>query len=121
MTKLGASAGTTRLRHDDAPPPSSRERRDYVRWLYFAITKLQPCVLEALLVKDDARAFAKARENFLSHAREIEAALEGRAHLLGEKLTAADEKMAEVLAWAESLGLLGPGEKLRAYARRCGS
>lgn len=119
MLKLASSAWPALLDDDDAPPPSTPERRDCVRWLYFAVTRLQPAVLDAFLVKDDAAAFAKARKAFLGHVRELEKALEGRLHLLGERPTPADAKMGEVLAWAQSLGLLPSGGKLAAYVRRC--
>ncbi|HEY1690983.1 MAG TPA: hypothetical protein VGG39_02410 [Polyangiaceae bacterium] len=118
MLKLASSAWPGLL-DDDAPPPSTPERRDCVRWLYFAVTKLHPAVLDAFLVKDDAAAFADARRVFLGHVRELETALAGRTHLLGERATPADAKMCEVLAWAQSIGLLGSEGKLSAYVRRC--
>ena len=120
MTKTDSSVWTKLKVDEDAPPPSTPERRDYVRWLFFAVTKLQPSVLEAFIAKDDAPAFEKARQVFLGYARELETALEGRMHLLGETRTAADAKMGAVLAWAESIGLLPADAKLSAYARRCG-
>jgi glutathione S-transferase len=119
MQKLASSAWPNLLDDDDAPPPSTPERRDCVRWLYFAVTRLQPSVLEAFLARDDAPAFESARKTFLAHVREVERALEGRLHLLGDRPTPADAKMGAVLAWAQSLGLIGGEGKLAQYVKRC--
>jgi glutathione S-transferase len=118
MTQPAATSWQTLLDDECSPPRSTPERRDYLKWLFFAVTRLQPAVLEAFMARGDEEAFARARVAFEAHARTLEAALSGRSCLIGEHPTAADVKVSTVLAWAESFGLLAPHAELAAYARR---
>ena len=118
MTQPALSPWSVVLDDEHAPPPSTPERREYLSWLFFAVTKLQPSVLEAFMSRDDAAAFAHARAAFESHARVVEDAIAARTHLVGEQPTAADVKVGTVLAWAASMGLLDRSPRLRDYAQR---
>ncbi len=118
MTNTAPTSWPTLLDDDHAPPPSTPERRDYLKWLFFAVTRLQPAVLEALMARGDDEAFARARSSFETHARALEAALDGRAFLVGDVQTAADVKVAQVLVWAASVGVLPSDAPLAVYARR---
>jgi glutathione S-transferase len=107
---------------DHAPPPGSEGRSSYLRWLFFAVTELQPTVLEAMIASErcDEAALATARQSFEEHACVLERALEQASHLLGEVQTAADVKVGAILAWAQSLhlGLVEAHPLLAEYARR---
>jgi glutathione S-transferase len=118
MTQPASSQWSVVLDDEHAPPPSTPERREYLSWLFFAVTKLQPSVLEAFMVRDNASAFAHARAAFESHLHVLEEALAARSHLLGELRTAADVKVGAVLSWAASMGLLDCSPQLREYAKR---
>jgi glutathione S-transferase len=118
LMTLASSPWSVVLDDEHAPPPSTPERQEYLSWLFFAVTKLQPSVLEAFLVRDDADAFAHARAAFEAYARVVEDALAARSHLVGALRTAADVKVATVLVWAASMGLLDASPRLREYAKR---
>jgi glutathione S-transferase len=118
MTQPAATSWTTLLDDEHSPPPSTPERRDCLKWLFFAVTRLQPAVLEAFMARGDEDAFARARVAFEAHARTLEEALSDRTCLVGDAPTGADVKVCAVLAWAASFGLLAPDAKLVAYARR---
>jgi glutathione S-transferase len=118
MTQPAPTSWSTALDDEHSPPPSTPERRDYLKWLFFAVTRLQPAVLEAFIARGDDDAFARARTAFEAHARTLEEALADRSCLVGDQPTAADVKVSTVLAWAASFGLLAPEAKLAAYARR---
>jgi glutathione S-transferase len=119
MTQQPASSPWSVVLDDEnAPPPSTPERREYLSWLFFAVTKLQPSVLEAFMARDDEDAFKHARTAFEAHARVVEEALASREHLVGQLMTAADVKVGTVLAWAAQMGLLDKSPRLRDYAQR---
>lgn len=103
-----------------APPPGAPERADYVRWLVLATTALQPAVVEAMLARETGNeaALAMATEAFARHAGEVERALDGRGHLVGDTLTAADLIVGSVVSWAASLGLVEPSAKVAEYAKK---
>jgi glutathione S-transferase len=118
MASPAAANWSVVLDDENAPPSSTPERREYLGWLFFAVTKLQPAVLEAFMARGSPAAFKRARAAFDVHAKELERALSGRHVLVGEVATAADKKVASVLAWAASLGLLERYTRLRDHAHR---
>jgi glutathione S-transferase len=118
MASPAGASWSVVLDDEHAPPSSTPERREYLSWLFFAVTKLQPAVLEVFMCRGNSSATKRARAAFDVHAKEIEKALSRRQVLVGDVATAADKKIASVLAWAASLGLLERYPRLRDHAHR---
>ncbi len=97
-----------------APPPGTPERALHDQWCFFAATELDATSLYILRRHDDLQeiygaapqATRSAREYFDRQVRVVaEAIADGRPHLLGDTLTAADIMMTTVLDWAEYCGI----------------
>src|SRR5579859_6921263 len=83
MASPAGASWSVVLDDEHAPPSSTPERREYLSWLFFAVTKLQPAVLEVFMARGNAAATRRARAAFDVHAKEIEKALSSRQVLVG--------------------------------------
>jgi glutathione S-transferase len=104
--------------HPDAgviPPLGSSERALVYQWVLFGMTELEGPLYRWL---SDAAEDSPARERFAQAAAALEAALDGRDWLLGERFTVADVICASVLGGAHTRGLLEPWPGLQAYVER---
>lgn len=97
-----------------APAPGSRERAIHDQWCFFAATELDATSLYILRRHEDLRdiygaapaATRSAREYFDRQVRVVaDEVADGRPHLVGDTMTAADIMMTTVLDWAEYCGI----------------
>jgi glutathione S-transferase len=106
-------------RHPDAGlnfAPGTRERELVYQWVLFVMAELEPPIVEVRDTReaDPARA-AAATERFGEAAALVERALDGRAFLVGDRFSAADIMVGEVLGFARAVGLLERFPALEAY------
>ena len=96
--------------------PGTRERELVYQWVVFVMAELEPPIVEVRETRetDPARA-AAATERFGEAAALIERALGGRPFIVGERLSAADIMVGEVLGFARAVGLLERFPSLEAY------
>jgi glutathione S-transferase len=100
-------------------PVGSSERALVYQWVLFAMTELEGPLFRWLAeLRDGVTESSTAQERFTAAAAALEAALEGREWVLGERFTVADVLCASILSGAESRGLLERWPGLRAYVRR---
>lgn len=79
--------------------PGSHERALAYQWTLFAMTELEPAVIEAYRNREsDPERSQAAMERFLLAAGAVDDALDGRDYLIGEDFTVADLIVASVLA-----------------------
>lgn len=109
-----------------APAPGSPERGTYYQWILYAMTTIEPPVVQYHLntraYPEDKRspqaveeAQAKLDEIFKVLAHE----LRDRPYIVGSHFTAADVMLGSMLAWARPLGLLNKaGSELTEYTAR---
>lgn len=104
-------------------PPATHERALVYQWALFAMTELEPAILEARRDRggDPARSRA-SRERLSATAMVVERALDGRQYLVGDRFSVADvicwDGCGALLADAEGDGLLDRLPNTRAYVRR---
>lgn len=103
-------------------PRDLSERAQVYRWMLFAVTELeQPLwriTRHTRLYPEDRRLpaeIALAREDFLRMAPVLDAQLNGRKFVVGERFSVADPVIAYTLDWANILQLLGDFPKLVDY------
>lgn len=108
-----------------APQPGTPERGEYYQWMMFAMTTVEPPVLEVFLhtffLPQEQRQEAvaeKGRKRFHEVARMLEEKLRGREFLVGNSFTAADIMMVSMLKWAQQLGLMTDFPALQEYTQR---
>lgn len=102
------------------PPVGSHARGLVYQWTIFAMTELEGPIIEVLRngQSDPARAQA-GLERFDAAATALEAALHGRAYLVGDTLTVADIVVRGVLGLAELGNIdISPYPELAAYMER---
>jgi glutathione S-transferase len=102
------------------PPPGSHDRALAYQWSVFAMTELEPAVLEVFRsrrAEDDERISA-ARTDFGDAAAVVENALEGREYLVGDGFTVADLVCAAVLLFARRAELIDGLPSIAAYLER---
>jgi glutathione S-transferase len=64
------------------------------------------------------KAVADAKASFAQVAKVLSQALEGKAYLLGDKISAADIMVGSTLSWSQFMGLLDGQPVLEAYVAR---
>jgi glutathione S-transferase len=100
-----------------APPPGSPERGSYYRWLFFLAGPA-----EALFTAKQAGALAPpVSAGYGTEAdtlRTLEGAVAGKAHLAGDRFTAADLYMAAFLGYYLRIGVLEPRPVFAEFAQR---
>jgi glutathione S-transferase len=91
------------------PEVGTRERALVYQWAFFAMTEIEPPVIQAFRLRESAPEVA---EGGASRARDtvaaIEAALQGRDHLVGEGFSVADLIVSEVIRVSARLKVLEP-------------
>lgn len=106
-------------------PADLEMRADFYRWILFAVTELEQPLWRiarhtALYPERDRipADVALARREFLAMAAVLEKHMQGRNHVVGEHVSAADFVVAYTLDWADETKLLGDFPALRAYLER---
>ncbi|MCR5879106.1 glutathione S-transferase family protein [Phenylobacterium sp. J367] len=103
-----------------APPPGSKDRGPYYRWLFFAAGPIE----QAVGAKSMGWEAPPEREMMLGYGNldrvldTLEGALDGRAFVAGDAFTAADLYLASHLAWGMQFGTLEKRPAFEAYAER---
>lgn len=100
-----------------APPPGSKHRGSYYRWLFFTAGPA-----EAALTAKSTGAFAPARSAGYGNEGDtlevLEHALEGREYLAGDHFTAADLYVAAYLAFFMRTGVVAERPAFVEFAQR---
>lgn len=106
-------------------PADLGQRAQAYRWVMFAVTELeQPLwriTRHTVVYPEDKRLpadIALAREEFLVMAAILDAHLEGRQFIVGDRITAADCVTAYLIDWANELRLIDGFAQLRDYLDR---
>ena len=100
------------------PPLGTHERALVYQWTVFAMTELEPAIIEAARRGDDpARAQAGA-ERFQAAAQAVEQALEGHSYLVGDRFSVADLVCGAVLIFGKSAGLTDNLPDITGYLAR---
>jgi glutathione S-transferase len=101
------------------PPIGSRDRPVVYQWTIFAMTEIEPAVVEFLVHgKTNPERAAAGAERFKTAAAVIEQALNGREFLVGGSLSVADIVTGGVLALAELGQLNADYPNISAYVQR---
>lgn len=89
-----------------APAVGTSERGSYYRWLFFVGSAFEPALIEKMMRRDAPQLpkMAPGWGSFDDVVDTIEGALEDRAHLVGDRFTAADLYMASGLWWGGMFG-----------------
>jgi glutathione S-transferase len=101
-----------------AAPLGSSERALVYQWVLFAMTELEGPLFRWLGELRDGVTESPAQQRFSAAAAALEAALDGREWVLGDRFTVADVLCASILSGAHSRGLLEPWPGLQAYVER---
>jgi len=101
-----------------AGAPGSAERALVYQWVLFAMTELEGPLFRWLRELAEGVVESASRERFAAAAAALEAALDGRDWVLGERFTVADVLCASILEGADSRQLLQAWPGLRAYVER---
>ncbi len=106
-------------------PADLASRAQVYRWTMFAMTELeQPLwrmTRHTYLYPEDKRLpadIALAREEFLAMAAILDAHLDGRAFIVGDRVSVADCVAAHLMDWANEIHLIDGFAHLRAYLER---
>jgi glutathione S-transferase len=101
------------------PPIGSPERPLVYQWAIFAMTEVEPPIVEYLVhSQSNADRAAAGVARFGTVAAVLERQLDGRAFLVGDSLTAADIVMGAVLALARLGQLLADYPNISRYLER---
>lgn len=103
-----------------APPPGSRLRGPYYRWLFFGAGPIEQAVAAKMMnlepsVEQRTSLGYGCMEDVLAA---IAGAVEGRTYLVGDSFTAADLYLASHLSWGMNFGTLEKRPAFEAYAER---
>jgi glutathione S-transferase len=102
------------------PPPGSHDRALAYQWSVFAMTELEPAVLEvfrARRAEDDERVGA-GRTDFRDAAAVVERELDGRDYILGGGFTVADLVLGAVLIFGRRAELIDGLPRIAEYLER---
>jgi len=105
-----------------APPPGSRERAAYYRWLFFAAGPVEAAVTNKVLgvtVPDDPRMRGMVGYGSLPEVLDVlEQAVAGTDYLAGERFSAADLYVGAHLSWGMAFGTIERRPAFEAYTAR---
>jgi glutathione S-transferase len=108
-----------------APQPGTPERGEYYQWMMFAMTTVEPPLVDAFMhtrflpeAQRQPAVAEQGRKRFFEVARVLEERLRGREFIVGNGFTAADVVMAQMLGWGQVLGLMADFPGLTAYVAR---
>ncbi|MEW5688432.1 MAG: glutathione S-transferase family protein [Pseudomonadota bacterium] len=103
-----------------APPPTSKLRGPYYRWLFFGAGPIEQAVgVKAMgwqVPPDGERSLGFGTVEHVFDA--IETALKGREYLVGDSFTAADLYLASHLGWGMQFGTIGKRPVFEDYVKR---
>jgi glutathione S-transferase len=103
-----------------APPPTDRARGPYYRWLFFAAGPIEAAVTDRRLgvepTADQRRMVGYG--SFDETLGVIEAALDGREHLAGDRFSAADLYVVSHLAFGMRFGTIPARPAFQAFVER---
>lgn len=100
-------------------PLGTHERALVYQWTVFAMTELEPAIIEARRHREDDPARAQAGvERFQAAAAAVEQALDGHEYLVGDRFSVADLVCGAVLIFANSAGLTDELPNIEAYIER---
>ncbi|MFN0156034.1 MAG: glutathione S-transferase family protein [Gaiella sp.] len=88
-------------------PAGTHERALVYQWASFAMTELEPPIMEAWRYEDHPDVVEKATERFRSAATVLEQALAGKEFLVGDRFSIADLTLGAVVGFGRRRGLLG--------------
>ena len=101
-----------------APPPGSKLRGPYYRWLFFGAGPIEQAVsfgsLKVDVSEDQRRSVGFGCMDDVLNA--LEGALKGRQYLAGDSFTAADLYIASHLTWGMNFGTIEKRPVFEAYA-----
>lgn len=105
-----------------APPPGSRDRAAYYRWLFFAAGPVEAAVTNKVLgvtVPDDPRMRGMVGYGSLPEVQDaLEQAVRGADYLAGQRFSAADLYVGAHLAWGMAFGTIERRPAFEAYTAR---
>ena len=105
-----------------APPPGSRDRAAYYRWLFFAAGPVEAAVTNKVLgvtVPDDPRMRGMVGYGSLPEVLDaLERAVAGTAYLAGDTFSAADLYVGAHLAWGMAVGTIERRPAFETYTTR---
>jgi glutathione S-transferase len=100
-------------------PLATHERGLVYQWTVFAMSELEPAILEVRRNREDNPEHAQAgAERFTTAAAAIEQALDGQEYLVGGRFSVADLVCGAVLIFARSTGLTDDMPNINAYLER---
>jgi glutathione S-transferase len=100
-------------------PLATHERGLVYQWTVFAMSELEPAILEVRRNREDNPEHAQAgTERFTTAAAAIEQALDGHEYLVGGRFSVADLVCGAVLIFARSTGLTDDMPNINAYLER---
>jgi len=100
-------------------PLATHERGLVYQWTVFAMTELEPAIVEVRRHREDDPARAQAGiERFQAAAAAVEQALDGHDYLVGERFSVADLVCGAVLIFGKSSGLTDELPNITAYLER---
>jgi glutathione S-transferase len=106
-------------------PEQPSERAELYRWIMFGMTELEQPLWQiakhTFLYPEDKRVpaiVAVAREEFSEMAKVLDAHMQGRQFVVGNRLSGADCVMAYIIDWANEAKLLDGHRNLQAYLDR---
>jgi glutathione S-transferase len=100
-------------------PLATHERGLVYQWTVFAMSELEPAILEVRRKREDHPDHAQAgAERFTTAAAAIEQALDGHEYLVGERFSVADLVCGAVLIFARSTSLTDDMPNINAYLER---
>lgn len=96
----------------DLAPKSLEEEAKALQWSFFAMTAIEPHLLQILLrhpkiamLPPDEGAVAEAKQQLDAPLKVLDQELANKPYLLGDRFTVADLNVASVLAWAQMGGV----------------
>lgn len=100
-------------------PLATHERGLVYQWTVFAMSELEPAILEVRRNREDNPEHAQAgAERFTAAAAAIEHVLDGQEYLVGGHFSVADLVCGAVLIFARSTGLTEDTPNINAYLER---
>lgn len=107
-----------------APPPASRERGAYYRWLFFGGSCIEPAMIDEMFKRPPPeRKSAVGWGSYDDVIDTVEKALTPGPYLLGDEFSAADVYIGAELMWGGMFGAprLKESPSISAYVERCTS
>ncbi|NNM71747.1 glutathione S-transferase family protein [Enterovirga aerilata] len=103
-----------------APPPASRERGPYFRWLFFAAGPLEAAVTNRALGFElpPGREKMAGYGSYADVMDTLEGALSGRDYIAGDRFTAADLYVGAHLSWGMMFGTIEKRAAFESYWAR---